>query len=348
MGKIIERIKEHPVTTGIALLVSVLGGAGVLLEWSSRIADVVGRTPMILRVLITVVLLAAIGVALWLMARIAILVRAVPGELKRENAELKQLLRNAKEENAELHTTNTQLSQWREGRRGWESEKESALASERALQAEVARLSAVASNAETLAGENVKLAAERDDWQRETVALRQRFRYGSALIHVSEMTDAEAVAIRPQLEELLHSVDAAFNAAAPVWREVQSRCRDAQGNAPTFWLALFVDEHVTATARNSANLLLESLQQKRDSRAPLAAAYAAYRSWRRWIVRLGEMTGLESGWGGYSVWAEADRLLDSELDRKLGISQLAEVRQSVRSDRLPDDAVLPPPSKGIW
>jgi FtsZ-binding cell division protein ZapB len=196
-------------------------------------------------------------------------------------------------------------------------------------------------------GETATLTEERDAWRSEAVAWKQRFRYGSPLLQVSEITDAEAVAIGPQIEELLHGVDAVFGPAEAVWREVQSRCRDTEGNSPLFWLAQFVEEHAAHPARNAANLFKETLQFKRDSRAALAATYSSYRNWRRWIVRLGEMAGLESGWGGYKVWAEADKQFDADLDRKLGISQLSEVRDSVRQDRHPDDVMLPPPNRRI-
>jgi len=89
---------------------------------------------MIVRILVSLVLVAVIVASFWLLAAILRFVRAIPSELKRDlvrqqdqNAEQHLRIRQLEGEHREIVKSNSRLAAWKEGRRGWESEREDCL-----------------------------------------------------------------------------------------------------------------------------------------------------------------------------------------------------------------------------
>jgi hypothetical protein len=199
--------------------------------------------------------------------------------------------------------------------------------------------------------EKRQIEADRDGWQNAHQGRVEELRYGGAFIRVTEMTPNEHVAVRPQLEELQAAVDSVVARANDMWTEIGQRCQAHRPDLPPTdrnfrlagtgheqasledsslaWLYGFVADRVAQPVGATMTLFRERLQNGHDPRSALAAFYARYRDWQTWIVRLAKMVRLESGWSGYKVWYEADQQFNAELQKKLLIKQLSDVRAAI-------------------
>ena len=133
MGRLWDRIRRHPLVSAVGASAAALVFIGSIWSlWSDRpllrvVLDAARGSPLTLRVILSVIALAGMFTSFALLVRVILLVRGVPKELKERVPVLESEIGRLRDDYSKLLDSNSKLAAWRDGRRGWEAEREAVL-----------------------------------------------------------------------------------------------------------------------------------------------------------------------------------------------------------------------------
>ena len=167
--------------------------------------------------------------------------------------------------------------------------------------------------------------------QQDAARYYQQLTYGRTLSDGQVLDTQQYAAMRHSLQELKPTLQRLLAAANGTWNGMLQMAQGLDGNSALSWLLWYFQNYPAPQSVTAMRDFLRFVDSsERDPRPYLAAAYICYKDWREWLLRLVAMLQRRPDeLNGYKEWLAAEGEFLAELEKKLSISLLANVRREL-------------------